>query len=640
MRRKWYVFLMAFAISLQAEDPSLMQQEIEHVVILMLENRSFDNVLAWLYDQNSQPKHFIPNNADPIFMGLDEQNLEQYTNTLKTATGEIVFSSPPIKGIPSVSGGYMNSPQFDPHEPFDHVTKQIYGIGAGPEPLMTGFLQDFATLWWEQYWPHNKTEICAVMETYTDKELPVLYHLARKYAVSDLWFSSVPTQTNPNRAFTVCGTSEGQLVNGNLGKGLFFSDTIWNRLEEESPNTSWSIFWQTDLVPVLVPGPFSCVNTFPSLNKIANLSSHFFKMDSFHEQARNGKLPHFSFIEPQWTLTIDIDPEVKWYQGSTLENTLKAFMLGWEGNDFHPPGDVRSGENLLANVYTSLIANPESWNKTVLVILFDEHGGLFDHVLPPAAIPPDDHNQEGFNFDRLGIRVPALFISPRIQEGTVIRSYDPSVPFDHTSIISTILKWRKIDKSHWNMGKRVDAVPTFDSVVTLKEPRKDGLITDASVVKMNEPFFLRNKNGEYLITIPPDPIPYTRVGEKEKMPLQFIGGSGPMTHGSFALIQSKDPILNSANILDVSSLSSYCTFEENQHTLEQWWTIKSLENPVVGASIRYGDKIYIENHIYKNFVSMIPGRLTAKEWLFGIFLKLVPICEESSEDNYWIIEKA
>lgn len=626
-----------------------MQEEIEHVVVLMLENRSFDNVLAWLYDQNNPPMNFIPKNTPQQYMGLEEHDLEQYTNTLTTCTGEVVFSSPPIKGVPSVaSGNYLNSPQYDPFEPYDHVTKQIFGFHGGTEPTMKGFLQDYASLWWEQFWVHNKEEICAVMETYTDRELPVLYGLARQYAVSDLWFSSVPTQTNPNRAFVACGTSDGQLINGSLGKSTFLADTIWNRLTELSPETSWSIFWQSDLVPCLVPGPFSVPNTFPSLNRIPRLSDHYSKMDAFHELARNGQLPHYSFIEPQWTITIHIDTEVKWYQGQTLENTVRALMLGWQGNDLHPPGDIRSGENLLANVYTSLIANEEAWNRTLLIITFDEHGGLYDHVPPPMAIPPDDHNEHGFNFDQFGVRVPTLFISPRINKGTVIRSDDPQVPFDHTSIISTVLKWRNVDKSLWKMGRRVDAAPTFENVVTLKEPRKDAIIVTGSnlpvstddVVKMGDPFYLRNKDGECFIAIPPDLIPYTRIGpEKEKMPLQFIGGSGNVTHGSFVIVQAQDPILKQANILDVSTLSSYCTYEENQHTLEQWWTIKSLENPNVGAPIRYGDRIYLENHIYKNFVSMIPGRLTAQKCLFGTFIKLVPICEENSEDNYWIIEK-
>src|SRR5205807_10570483 len=107
-----------------------------------------------------------------------------------------------------------------------------------------------------------------------------------------------------------------------------------------------------------------------------------------HALARKGELPHFSMIEPQWTLAINIDEKVKWYD---LHHAVQAMLWGIQGNDLHPPGDVRTGENLLANIYTSLSANQEAWNKTLLIITFDEHGGLFDHVPPPSAIPPDNH---------------------------------------------------------------------------------------------------------------------------------------------------------------------------------------------------------------------------------------------------------
>ena len=142
---------------------------------------------------------------------------------------------------------------------------------------MLGFLQDYASLWDEDDWIYQKEVICAVMETYTDKELPVLYGLARHYAISDLWFSSVPTQTNPNRAFSICGTSEGETVNGFLAKNLFQSDTIWNRLNETSPQTTWSVFWQSDMIPVLFPGPYSGTNSFASLNRIPNVQEIIFK---------------------------------------------------------------------------------------------------------------------------------------------------------------------------------------------------------------------------------------------------------------------------------------------------------------------------------------------------------------------------
>lgn len=627
---------------------NLMQQEIKHVVILMLENRSFDNVLAWLYNHNDAPLCFIPSDADPNFLGLSEDALDQYSNSLVNSLGEVVFSCAPIKGVPSVlSSNFLNSPQFDPPEAFPHVINQIFGFNGSTWPTMAGFLQDYASIWWEHEWLDQKQNICAVMETYTDQELPVLYGLAKHYAVSDLWFSSVPTQTNPNRAFSICGTSEGQIINGPFGKSTFQADTIWNRIFEESPTTSWMIYWQADILPAFISGPFNGAKTFQSLDRIPNLENHYELMDAFHEQARNGTLPEISLIEPLWTTAINLDPKVN------IVNeffSVQALLLGLQGNDLHPPGDVRTAENMLANIYTSLIANPEAWNQTLLVITFDEHGGLFDHITPPAAISPDTNFQNKFKFDRYGVRVPALFISPRINKSTVIRSDNNLLPFDHTSLISTILKWKKIDKEKWDLGKRVDASPTFDSVITLSEPREDPILlpknismpkTDSSqAVSMGEAFYLKDKNGNYLTASKSSFKNFARFGPiNERVPLEFSGGTGTITHGSFILIKSNESDLGDDNFLE--NMISYCDcfYEKNKRTMGQWWTIKSVDHPFVGSEIHYGDRVYLENHVYLDPFQYVPGRLSLRESLFGEFLVTRAITDDASLESYWIIEK-
>lgn len=623
-----------------AEEEHLMQREIEHVVVLMLENRSFDNVLAWLYNDNQPPSHFIPYQTEQRYHGLSEDTLEQYTNVLENSSGQIVFSSPPIKGIPSVAGTpYLNSPKFDPFESFEHILKQVFGKGTNPS--MKGFLQDYATHWWEHEWASQKKEISAVMETYTEKELPITYGLARQYAVSDLWFASVPTQTNPNRAFSICGTSEGQVNNGPLGKSVFNSDTIWNRLSEESPESDWAIFWQADMIPGIIPGSY-CKNSYAALNRIPNCDDHFLTMDRFHELARNGQLPAYSFIEPQWTLSIDFDPKVK--------VLIEALLLGVQGNDFHPPGDVRTAENLIANIYTSLCANQEAWNKTLLIITFDEHGGLFDHVPPPMAIAPDNLDEQGFNFDRYGVRVPTIFISPRIKKGTVVRSENAEIPFDHTSLISTLLKWKKVDQSKWNMGKRVQIAPTFDSVITEEIPREDHIIGSSSllnsyaneedVIAMGESFYLRDKKGNYIVKSDSSIFTDAHVGSaKNRALLQLTGGNGNVTHGSFVLIQTCDPSRKDGNLLETSLTRCDCFYGPNRHTPGQWWTIKSVDQPFLGSKIRYGDKVYIENHIYLDPFQQVPARLTQREGLLSKYLVTKTVTSEGSEDNYWIIEK-
>ncbi len=633
---KKIIIALSFLINpLTAQQTSLMQNEIEHVVILMFENRSFDNLLAWLYEHD-QPQLFIPADTTQQFMGLTQNTLDLYTNTLINSAGEVVFSSPPIKGVPSVNTTrLLNSPKFNPHEPFDHVTKQIFGFNGSTTPTMTGFLQDYASMWKENDWLSDKQTLCAVMETYTDQELPVFYALAKQYAVSDYWFSSVPTQTNPNRGFALCGTSEGTIVNDSSGRTRYTSDTIWNRLVEQSSGITWAIFWQTDMIPGVFSGPYSGTNTFTSLSKIPNYQDNILKLDTFHQLARSGQLPNVCFIDPQWTLSLDV--------GSKNNPAGNGPFLGLQGNDLHPPGDLRPGMNLLANIYTSLISNQEAWNKTLLIVTFDEHGGLHDHVPPPNTIAPDTNFQKGFKFDRLGVRVPALFISPRIAQSTVIRSDDPNNPFDHTSLISTILSWRNIDKSVWNMGRRAAIAPTFDQVIQLTTPREDCIVTTNStsipevdspqIVHAGEPFYLCSNSGDYIVKNKFDWIDVAFTGDaKNKVSLKFAGDSGKITHGSFVLIQIDD-----TNFLENTQLLGDCRYTENRHVPSQWWTIKSVDNPALGAEIHYGDRVYFENHVYLDPFLYIPARLTTKNILVGNVLTTQPISDANSNDCYWTI---
>ena len=109
-------------------------------------------------------------------------------------------------------------------------------------------------------------------------------------------------------------------------------------------------------------------------------------------------------------------------------------------NDQHPPHDIRPGEALIAEVYQAVARSPQ-WNETVLLITDDEHGGCYDHFPPPNhATPPDPDappGQDGFLFNRFGVRVPTVVVSPWIEAGTVCRA-PGRVPFDHTSIIATV----------------------------------------------------------------------------------------------------------------------------------------------------------------------------------------------------------
>jgi phospholipase C len=179
----------------------------------------------------------------------------------------------------------------------------------------------------------------------------------------------------------------------------------------------------------------------------------FRHLDQFYKDCREGTLPAYSFIEPRMMSDV---------------------------NDMHPPywlnpfvaSSITAGEAFVNEVYDA-VRNGKRWDRTLLVITFDEHGGLYDHVVPPCtAAPPGDVERDkadfGFGFDRFGLRVPTIFVSPYIAAGTVVRAAG-STPFDHTSIIKTLCRRWGLE----GLTERDRAAPDFLPVLTLQagEPR-------------------------------------------------------------------------------------------------------------------------------------------------------------------------
>ena len=409
----------------------------------------------------------------------------------------------------------------------------------------------------------------------------------------------------------------------------FYTDTIWNRLESQDFKGTWSVFWEEHYLPFsFYHGPFTRL-AFPHLNYIPNVDKNFKLIDEFHVLARSGKLPEFSFIEPAWT--------------------MELASFGIQGNDHHPPGGVKPGENLLANIYTSLISNKEAWKHTVLIVVFDEHGGLFDHIIPPKSIPPDDYDQEGFKFDRYGVRVPALVISPLVQKSTVFRSSNPETPFDHTSIPATILEWKNSDRSKWNLGKRVERAPTINSVINLPIPRSDWIVIPKDIqlrptqtqeiVHFDEPFCLKNRDGKYLTHFYSGLEYYPRLGKaKDKIILQFSNGKGDLTHGSYAHIHSTERELGINNELGAFFCNHYCYYYKNKNDSRQAWTVKSLSSPYLAAPIHYGDPIHLEN-IYNLDIKNWHVQCLIEDSSNTGFLTTTNIENPLAEEAYWIIEK-
>jgi phospholipase C len=419
--------------------------KIEHIVVLMLENRSFDNLLGWLYDPaNDAPLNVVP--AD--FDGLYGKNVSN-----RTWDGLVIPAGKSYDG---------RSPQPNPGEPFEDVFSQIYDVplvgfkyvpAVPPHPPnMQGFIRNYAAQ------KHRPGDAAKIMDSLTPKTVPVLSALAHHYGVCDRWFASIPTQTFCNRSFVHAGTSSGYVNND--GGGLCFvndSMTIFNLLE--SARETWTVFvggWLFQSFTLL---------TQRSLWEYAP-SKHFAHFRNFIDAAQNkGGLPSYSFIEPiyfdstVWGPENDMHPECNPYE-------------------FFGPSNLHRGERLLADVYNAVRNSPD-WESILLLVVFDEHGGCYDHVAPPSAaeckvainpdkkiIPNGQHGGIGFNFDRLGPRVPAIVVSAYTKPQTRLHDI-----FEHTSVLSTVVNCFDLPKNE--LGDRQAAALDLRGALTLDTPRKE-----------------------------------------------------------------------------------------------------------------------------------------------------------------------
>jgi DNA/RNA endonuclease G (NUC1)/phospholipase C len=383
-----------------ADDEALrnLTGKIDHVVVLMLENRSFDHMLG--------------------FLAL-EQGRGDVEAALATDANEANDRSYPIH--PAVATT-LNKRQ-DPDHSSAGVDQQIAG-GA-----MSGFAQNFAD-------KRKRQDPAIVMAYHTAEQLPVYAYLAEKFCVCDHWHCSVPGETMPNRCYAVAGTSAG--TRDNLRPARPYGLTSFCRhLDKFQVGWRW---YSHDYVPMLW-----LIDPQYGLSDEA-IPSYFDRKDvfgrrSFLERAAAGDLPALSWIDPNF---IDLN-------------------LGPGGsNDDHPPSDLHAGQKLVLDLFDAVAQSP-AWERTMIVVTYDEHGGFYDHLAPPAA--EDDYPE----LRRLGPRVPALVVSPWVEERQVEHTL-----FDHTSIIKTILArfCRQPDGGVPDMGARVRAAEHLGRVLTREQPRE------------------------------------------------------------------------------------------------------------------------------------------------------------------------
>ncbi len=393
---------------------------IEHIVVLMLENRSFDHMLGYLYQDAGN----VSPTGQP-FAGLSGSESNPGTDGKPVP----VF---PIN--PSTPNAYF-MPGADPGEGYMATNSQLFGSNTAPTPptaTMQGFVTDYAyTLGWEQKQGWSivaGTQPQDIMGCFTPEALPVLSALAKGFAVCDHWYGSVPTETLPNRAFVLSGTSQGHMDDKTK---TFTSPSICGSLTKAG--VSWKIYGY-DAEPLTK-------HNFPDLT--AAPAANFGRFADFRSDAAAGRLPGFAFLEPSWGAT---------------------------GNSQHPNYDVALGEQLIHDTYTALRNGP-GWDRTLFILTYDEHGGCYDHVPPPSgATPPDNSAGEfGFDFTRFGPRVPTVLVSPLIPAGTVYRVPAGGTPFDHTSVLRTL-------EARWNLQPltaRDAAAVDVGGALTLTTARTD-----------------------------------------------------------------------------------------------------------------------------------------------------------------------
>lgn len=351
---------------------------IEHLFVLMLENRSFDHMLG----SSGIPGINIPPAG---------------TSNFWNGTSYPVGTSP------------VDPMKVDPKHEFPDVVEQLCGHGVtyphgGPYPPInnSGFAANFIT-------SAGSTSPGDVMQEFTPDRLPVLNALAREFAVCDAWHCSLPGPTWPNRFFALGGSS-AQLDHSPTTEETALWESVdgfkyQNGSVFQVSGLNWKIYAGNQL--------FTLAHALQGIH-IWNVTPFI----DFAKDVANPKFPaQFTWIEPNYgRVTTD-------YVG---------------GNSQHPLDGITGGEAFIKATYDALRNSP-IWSSSMLVIIWDEHGGFFDHAAPPAATSPGDSaqfdgaNQNAFPFNLYGPRVPAVVVSPLIPQGTVSHTV-----YDHTSPLATL----------------------------------------------------------------------------------------------------------------------------------------------------------------------------------------------------------
>src|SRR5947209_5769984 len=362
---------------------------IQHVFVLMLENRSFDHMLGFSGITGSDAAGGQPTRINGL-SGAESN----------TANGQTYLAQAPAPDMLPT----------DPGHEFTDVLEQLCGPGAqyppgGVYPPInnSGFAASYLTV-------SGHGDASDVMRCQSPAQIPVLTALAKEFAVCDNWFASVPGATWPNRIFVHAASSGGL---------------------DHSPSTAEIVYWETIAGLRLSNGTI-----FDAMNR-ANVAWRLYAGDDFPMVAALRGI-QLSLIHPFHEFVDDVaqaDYPVSYTFIEPSYNVLEDYLCS---TSQHPKDGVTPGEALIKCVYES-IRNSPAWDSSMIVITWDEHGGFYDHAAPPPATAPGDtapgshHNQFGFTFEQYGVRVPAVVISPLIPKNLI----DHRI-YDHTSILATL----------------------------------------------------------------------------------------------------------------------------------------------------------------------------------------------------------
>jgi phospholipase C len=417
-------------------------QQVKHIVVLMMENRSFDQMLGFLEGEG----------LDVDGLGSAKPNFDHENREYKP------FEWGPGQTAPPTPPG-LQPKILDPcHSPSC--------VGTQLEKGNTGFVKNFAATRKDPNGAKVELEpefLKVPMGHFGAQHLPVYHHLARNFCVCDAWHSSIPGDTWPNRLYSLAGQEGlsighepgllGKLLNdikgmpvvgGLAGAPIFAEETFTRQLDD----SQWR--WYSHDPATLRAADklyrdeirrdsFAYFNRKKLGLVTKALEAAIVTHDSFLDDAAKGQLRDVSWIDPNFIDLNVFDPS---------------------SNDDHPPSDVKAGQALVLELYEALARSP-NWDDTVLVVVYDEHGGFYDHVEPPAV---DDESA----YSTLGVRVPALVVGPRV------RQFVCHDVFEHTSLIATILRRFAADpeKALAAMPPRVRKAPHLGALLEPK-PRTD-----------------------------------------------------------------------------------------------------------------------------------------------------------------------